>query len=197
MNESADVNIIQSPLNKAVVDRYYFIMKLPDCMQKKSSAWVLAQQEKGFDKNTVGWSIKTSNVPSDNIKSQDIGYGGASMTVSSHTKSQYNPLKIEFRIDNRYGNYMVVKEWMDLIQDDMEGYFDSNNIADGDKLGDYATDVTIVALDEFNNPVISWRYTHCFPTDISELSLDYTKSEEIDMTVEFKFSQKKVTYLQK
>lgn len=149
----------------------------------------------GFDKNTVGWTIQTSNIPADNIKSFDIPYGGSSITASTHTKSAYSPLKIKFRIDNRYANYLILKEWLDMIQDDQEGYYDANNLTDYQSLRGYATDISIASLDEFNNPIIIWRYTHCFPTDIDEINLDYTKSDDIDMTVTFKFSQKIMTHL--
>lgn len=112
------------------------------------------------------------------------------MYISSHTKTPYEPLVIHMKVDNLYNNYFTVYEWLNYIYDEREGHFDANGLAKGAAgLNKYSTNVSIVALDEYNKPVIQWVFTKAFPSELSGLNLNFQNSDEIELSATFLFSQ--------
>lgn len=107
-------------------------------------------------------------------------YAGGHYYVSSHTKTPYDPLKIEFKIDNKYANYFTIYEWMNMIYNEKQGYFDSENLSNG-RVGTqtYATNLAVIGTDEYDNPVIQWTFTNAFPTEVPSIKLDYQNTGEI------------------
>lgn len=183
-------DVIQSPLNKTLEDKFIFVMNLPDCLKNLKSKYVKQMQEVGIGKNAISWSLTDVEIPRINIKAQSMPYSGGHHYISSHTKTPYDLLKINFKIDNKYANYFTIYEWMNLIYHEKEGYFNAEGLA-GDKKGSqtYATQMAIVGTDEYNKPIIQWSFTHAFPTDISLIKLNYQNTGEIACSCSFAFSQ--------
>jgi hypothetical protein len=182
----------QSPLNKTFVDKYLFIFELPEALKKIQGEKSKIKDIIGINKKAIQWSITKAEVPNINIKANPVPYAGGNLYVSTHTKSAYDPFKITFKIDNNYLNYFTIYEWINFIYGESEGHFDEENLTSSTKFTSYAIPVSIVGLDEYNNPVIQWIFTYAFPTDLSSVSLDYTDSSEIECTATFVFSQMKI-----
>lgn len=188
----ADERVIQSTesaLNKTFADKFYFIFELPEALKNLKTDKSIIKAGLGVNKKALQWSIIKAEVPNINIKANAINYGGGSLHVSSHTKSPYDPFKITFKIDSSWLNYFTVYEWVNFIYGEKEGHFDEENLTKSKNFDSYAVPVSIVGMDEYNNPKIQWIFTYAFPTDISGISLDYTSTEEIEFTVTFVFSQ--------
>lgn len=183
-------DIIQSPLNKTLEDKFIFVMNLPDCLKNLKSKYVKQLSETGIGTNSVAWSLTNVEIPSNTIKAQSMPYSGGHHYISSHTKSPYDPLKIEFKIDSNYANYFTIYEWMNLIYHEKEGHFDAENLA-LDKTGSpvYSTQMAVIGTDEYNKPIIQWSFTHAFPTDLQSIKLNYQNTGEITCSVSFVFSQ--------
>lgn len=183
-------DIIQSPLNKTLEDKFMFVMNLPDCLKNLKSKYVKQLSDTGIGTNSVAWSLTNVDIPSNTIKAQSMPYSGGHHYISSHTKSPYDPLKIEFKIDNNYANYFTIYEWMNLIYHEKEGHFDADNLA-LDKFGStvYSTQLAVIGTDEYNKPIIQWSFTHAFPTDLQSIKLNYQNTGEITCSVSFVFSQ--------
>lgn len=80
-------------------------------------------------------------------------YAGGHHYVSSHTKSPYDSLKIEFKIDNKYANYFTIYEWLNLIYHEKEGHFDADKLAGGQYGSQtYATSLAVIGTDEYDKP---------------------------------------------
>lgn len=182
-------DIIQSPLNKTVSDKFVFIMNLPDCLKNAQHKYIQAMSEAGIGKNAISWSLTNVEIPRISIKSQSIPYGGGHMYISSHTKTPYDALKIEFKIDNKYANYFTIYEWMNLMYHERDGHFNADNLTDKIGIGAYATNIAVVGTDEYNKPAIQWTFTHAFPVEIPSIKLDYQNTSEIDCSCTFMFSQ--------
>lgn len=127
-----------------------------------------------------------------NIKAGQANYAGGTLHYSTHTKSPYDPFKITFKVDSNYLNYFTIYEWINFIYGESEGHFDEENLTNEETFKSYAIPVSIVGLDEFNEPVMQWIFTYAFPTDLSSISLDYTSTDEIEFTATFVFSQMRV-----
>lgn len=182
--------VIQSPLNKTYSDRYYFIMNLPEALKNLNSKYVAKNAAVGIAKESVKWSLVSVSIPNVNIKASSIPYMGGNAYVSSHTKSPYSPLTIDFKIDNLYTNYLTIYEWINFIYNEYEGHFDAENLAGGKSgLDAYGTTISVVSVDEYNQPVLQWVFTHAFPTELGGLDLNYQNTDEINCKATFVFSQ--------
>lgn len=183
-------DVIQSPLNKTLEDKFMFVMNLPDCLKNLKTNYVNQLSEIGVGKNAITWSLTNVQIPRESIKAQSLPYAGGHHYVSSHTKTPYDPLKIEFKIDNKYANYFTIYEWMNLIYHEKQGYYDAENLAKG-KFGSqaYATTLAVVGTDEYDKPIIQWSFTHAFPIDMPSIKLDYQNTGEITCSCDFAFSQ--------
>lgn len=183
-------DVIQSPLNKTHEDKFLFIMNLPDCLKNVQTSYIKDLQQAGIGKKAISWSLTNAQIPRNSIKAESMSYAGGHHYVSSHTKTPYDPLTIEFKIDNKYANYFTMYEWMNLIYHEKEGYYDASNIAKGVYGSQsYATSLSIVGTDEYDKPVIQWSFTHAFPTEIPSIKLDYQNTGQITCQCQFVFSQ--------
>lgn len=177
----------QSPLNKTFADKFLFIFELPQALKKLHQS-----ADDGISKKALQWSIIKADVPNINIKAGQANYAGGTLHYSTHTKSPYDPFKVTFKIDSNYLNYFTIYEWINFIYGESEGHFDQDNLTDSENFTVYAVPVSIVGLDEYNEPVIQWIFTYAFPTDLSSINLDYTSTNEIEFTVTFVFSQMRI-----
>lgn len=192
MDESKNIQSMQSPLNRTFIDKFLFIFELPEALKELRSVDAKMKSDMGVNKKSIQWSLIKADVPNINIKANAIPYGGGNLYVSSHTKSAYDPFKITFKIDSNYFNYFTIYEWINFIYGESQGHFDEEDLTDSTSFESYTCPVSIIGLDEYNNPVIQWIFTYAFPTDLSAVSLDYTNSDEIECTATFVFSQMKV-----
>jgi hypothetical protein len=183
-------DVIQSPLNKTLEDKFIFVMNLPECLKNIQSKYIKELSQAGIGKNAVAWSLTNVTIPRESIKAESMPYAGGHHYVSSHVKTPYDPLKIEFKIDNKYANYFTMYEWMNLIYHEKAGHFDAENLANG-VIGSqvYATNLSVVGTDEYDKPIIQWTFTNAFPTEIPSIKLDYQNTGEITCSCEFVFSQ--------
>lgn len=192
MSDEKIIQSTESPLNKTFADKFYFIFELPEALKNIRTEKTLVKAGMGINKKTVQWSIIKAEVPNINIKANPINYAGGTLHVSSHTKSPYDPFKITFKVDSNWLNYFTIYEWINFIYGEKEGHFDEENLTNSKSFTSYAVPVSIVGLDEYNNPAIQWIFTYAFPTDLSTISLDYTSTEEIEFTATFVFSQMRI-----
>lgn len=183
-------DVIQSPLNKTLEDKFLFIMNLPECLKNVQSKYIKELSSAGIGKNSIAWSLTNVTIPRESIKAESMPYAGGHHYVSSHVKTPYDPLKIEFKIDNKYANYFTMYEWMNLIYHEKAGHFDAENLANG-VIGSqvYATNLSVVGTDEYDKPIIQWTFVNAFPTEIPSVKLDYQNTGEITCSCEFVFSQ--------
>lgn len=183
-------DVIQSPLNKTLEDKFMFVMNLPDCLKNVQTKHIKELTSAGIGKNAVAWTLTNVTIPRNSIKAESMPYAGGHHYISSHTKTPYDPLKIEFKIDNKYANYFTIYEWMNLIYHEKEGYFDADNITNGKKGSQiYATSMAVIGTDEYDKPIIQWSFTNAFPTEIPSINLNYQNTGEITCSCEFVFSQ--------
>lgn len=192
MSDEKIIQSTESPLNKTFADKYFFIFELPEALKNLKTDKAIIKNGLGVNKKALQWSIIKAEVPSVNIKAGEINYAGGTLRYSTHTKSAYDPFKLTFKVDSNYLNYFTIYEWINFIYGEKEGHFDEEDLTNSKSFTSYAIPVSIVGLDEYNNPVIQWIFTYAFPTDLSSISLDYTSTDEIEFTVTFVFSQMRI-----
>ena len=184
--------MIQTPLNRSRSDKFILILDIPIALRKMVDPII----QDNFKIEPLEISIYGSPVPNISVPAIDVAYGGQVYKTSSFSRPAYNPLTVKFLIDNGYKNYWTIWNWLNLLND----YKTSTSTAhesnsDGkvkNPMFNYTSTFTIYGLDEFNNKIISFKYTQVLPTDLSEISFSSQEPNEINATATFVFNQLEV-----
>ena len=183
----------QSPLNRASKDKFYMVLNLPYILRERSKGDPL------LDIETLQISIFGTVVPAISIPPVELKYFGQSINVSSHNRPNYPPLNIA------YHNYYVLWKWLDLLNDPSKSIYNGTpldqltkeQISNSGVENEYQTTISIVALDEYNQPSIEFTYSHCFITNLGAINYSYRENEFIETTAEFQFNQLNITNFKK
>jgi hypothetical protein len=194
--------MLQPPLNRSRNDKFILVLDIPKALKNTFS------QGFGdyFNVEPLQISIFGSPVPSISVPSIRMPFGGQSYQTSSFSRPEYTPLSIKFLVDNNYKNYWLLWSWLNLLNDAKKSTSDANasitELTNPSKdavlknpMTDYASRFWIYGLDEFNKRIISFEYTHSFPTSLSELNYSNQDPSEISCTVSFVFNQLQVELL--
>lgn len=66
--------VIQSPLNKAAIDKWLFIFNLPDALKDLRAGHNVVNKELGVTREAVKWSLMSANIPSISIKADTVPF---------------------------------------------------------------------------------------------------------------------------
>lgn len=176
----------QSILNKSRADKFKLVFQIPNALKSVSN---INRSNNSVIEDSIQFSIYGTIVPAITVPALEIRYSGSTLYNSSHNKSPYPPVTVNFAIDNEYSNYWVIYKWLDLLHSQKEGIFDEANLIDDNIFTDYQTDLTVYGLDEFDNEKIQFVYTKAFPTDLGGITYNYRESGEIESSFTFVYSQ--------
>lgn len=181
--------MIQTPLNRSRNDKFILVLDLPVALKRKVDLTL----EENFKINPLQLSIYGSPVPAINIPSIDVGFGGQVYKTSTFSRPAYDPLTLRFLIDNGYKNYWVIWNWLNLLNNFKNSESTAHTIDEANSylkhpMSDYTSSFTIYGLDEFNNKIISFKYTNAFPTQLSEINFSNQEINEINSNVTFAFN---------
>lgn len=186
---------LQSSLNRTYKDRFLFTFTLPDALRDIRTNYVKLNEKAGISKDAIEFTLYGVNVPEIITKSENAPYSGSNLYISSHTRQPYNPVVVRFHVDNRFANYYAIYEWLNFIYDSHKGYFDAQNLSNHHDITAYQTNLSVAALDNYNNPIVQWIFTHAFPSQLSAIDYNYTDSGEIDCSATFEFAQMFVRHI--
>lgn len=112
---------------------------------------------------------------------------------SPGTKLSYDPLVVEFILDEELQGWKNLYDWM-LTMADPNGF----EKRDGSKelqTNKHFSDATLSILSGLNNPLLRIQYTNLFPLSISDIRFDTTQSADTIMTATATFRYQSYTYL--
>ena len=175
----------QSLLNKSRKDKFVLTIFLPEALRTSNSKDIRNNSKVNLD--SLQMSIYGTIVPKNIIPQEEVRYAGSTVYVSSHNKPSYEPVSVNFTIDNEFKNYWVIHKWLDLLRTERGGYYEHPEENKNIGLGQYSTDFTITAKDEYHNDVIQWVYKSAFPISLGEISYSYRDAGEIETSFEFVF----------
>tara|TARA_R110002050_G_scaffold274727_1_gene419273 strand:+ start:3034 stop:3663 length:630 start_codon:yes stop_codon:yes gene_type:complete len=203
----------QSVYNKSRVDKFILAFTTPACLQGISSDNQRATEHKSYQKvmpKKMQFSIHGAVVPAINIPPIEVPKYGQTLKVSSHTRSPYEDVQVQFTVDNQFNNYWYIWRWLDIITSAKTSEYDPHNQGGAHELGsqrgrlemqppglllDYASDFTMYALNEYNKETVSFLYKQAFPISLGNINYDYRSENEIDCSFTFAFTQLLVTLL--
>lgn len=188
----------QSPFNKLRKDRFLLVLNLPDSLKKINSKFT--RDEDSINLNTMQFSVYGATIPEIIIPQVDIIYGGQSYAQSSFHRPLWEPVTVNFTVDNRMNNYWVIYSWLNLLNDAETGIYDPKNLTNRpaelknikptiDSIAEYSTDISIFLLDEYDKRVVEFVFKKAFPTSLGGMNLNYRTSDEIETSFTFAYSQ--------
>jgi hypothetical protein len=184
----------QSILNKSRKDKFTLVISLPKSLipyNKKQS-----RLNANVNLDTLQFSIYGTVVPKNSIPEEDARYAGGNVYVSSHNKPSYDPVTINFTIDNEFNNYWVIHKWLDLLRNEKSSIYEEEITPKDAGLGQYSTDFVVIAKDEYHNDVIQWTYKNAFPISLGEIVYSHRDGAEIETSFEFVFMRMETKLLQ-
>ena len=180
---------VQSAFNKERKDKFVMVLPIPEFLKKDVSK--NSRSNNQVNPDSVQFSIYGSIVPKVVVENVPIRYSGQTLNVTSYNRPEYDPVTVNFTIDNRFNNYWFIYKWLDKLQDDYKGYFNAGkDYPKGEVVeSEYMADFTIYGLDEYNKKVVQFDYTKAFPTFLGGIDYNYRNPDEIETTFTFSYSQ--------
>lgn len=189
------ITYTQSPFNKTRKDKFLMVMDMPVPLKQIASKF-----DRGEDTilpDTLQFSVYGAVIPEINVPAIENRYAGQTQYATSHAREPYPPVTIDFTVDNRFNNYWVIYTWLNLLNDDKQGYFDVTGLTTpvpsvGNKFPSYSqykTTISIFGLDEYNKRVIEFKYIDAFPTNLGGISYSYRDGTELESSFTINYSQ--------
>lgn len=180
----------QSFLNRASKDKFLMILELPFVMRNNSSI-----NDFYPDIESLQISVYGTVVPDIIVPEIDVRYAGQNLHLSTYTRPNYPPLTINFVVDNEYKNYFLLWKWLEIMNlplDDKYGGSQTQSREDAYLLGsnfEYQTDFSILALNEYNEVALEFKYYKAFISSLGSINYSYRDGEILESSAQFHFSQ--------
>ena len=182
------------------------VLSLPTALRDINTHSLLDDQPSMINDNALQFSIYGAEIPRVVVPEIVVPYAGQSFKVSGHTRPAYPNVVVNFTIDSKFKNYWVIYKWLDLLNNDHSSSYDDDNLSNKPQVDpaaltngkslippvEYQADITLYALDEFNEKIAKFVYTSAFPVGLGGIAFNYRTEGEIETTFEFAFSQLKM-----
>jgi len=179
------------------------VIDLPEPLRKINTTDINNRDDNSVNENSLQFSVYGSIIPEVRIPEIVERYAGQSYKGSTHVREPYPNISVNFTIDNKFNNYWVIHKWLDILNNDKESVFDSDNISETPNIALaernktkspvpptlYQANITIYGKDEFDKNVIKFVYTNAFPVGLGKIDYNYRTENELETTFEFAFSQ--------
>jgi len=180
--------ILNSPLNSSSKDKFIMVLNMPYILQQ------YAEDDDLLNMDFLQMSVHGTIVPTITIPPVEVRYGGQSANVSSHSRPNYEPLTINFIIDNQYKNYYVLWKWLAILNDPKTSSYEGStteqrSLGKSGNIHEYQTTLSIMSLDEYNKPVIAFNYHNAFITSLGGINYSYRDGEILESSAQFAFNQ--------
>ena len=196
----------QAILNKARQDKFLLNLTLPEPLLKINKKLPTHRGKISLD--SLQFSVYGAVVPKVQINEVALPQYGQVMKTSSHKREPYDPLVVNFKVDNNFWNYWTIWTWLNLLNDQDTGGFDADDLIPnaqpkGGKMPgalhtsnreqkiqeSYTTNMSLYGLDEYENKTIQFNYWGVFPTTLDGISYNYQTPDEIESSVSFSYSK--------
>lgn len=182
----------QSILNKNRKDKFLLVLNLPEVLKEINKISPSDRESKYINFDSLQYSVYGAVVPTITVSDIDTAFGGQVAKFTSYNRPAYNPITVNFTIDNGFNNWWVLWSWLNLLNNSKTGKYNSDDISQPDLVrvtNSYQADITIYGLDEYNNKKIQFDYTNAFITGLGEIVYNYRDSEQIESSFTFAFNQ--------
>jgi hypothetical protein len=179
----------QSVLNRSSKDKFLLVLNLPLLLRKKATT------NKNISIDPLQISVYGTIVPTIQVPPNEVRFSGQSYNVSSHTRPNYEPLTVNFVVDNDFKNYWNLWYWLNCLNDARKSTYKASpktsplDVIEQGNLLDYQTNLSILSYNEYNETNAEFIYYNSFITSLGSINYSYRDPEIIETTATFQFSQ--------
>lgn len=168
----------QTILNKSRKDKFILTIPIPPLLREWNKKDIRSNAFIDLDK--LNLSVYGSIVPDNNVPAIEAPYSGGTIYVSSHSRPAYEPVAVNYTIDNEFNNYWAIYTWLNWLRNEKTGIFNGRVQPKDAGLGQYSTDFILQAKDEYHNTKIQWVYKSAFPIIQRGIEYNYRDGGEIE-----------------
>lgn len=183
---ATNLSIFQSAFNKQRKDKFIMVFDLPKILKLQQSA--LERSNNKVIPDAVQCSIYGTIIPSLNIPSTNVPYGGQVPKVTTYNRPAFENMTVNFTIDNMFNNYWNIYRWLNSFNEGKTGLYNSP-IASKGFMPDYQTNITIYGKDEYNKNVIKFDFLHCFPVSLGGVNYSDRDAGEMESSFQYAYHQ--------
>lgn len=191
--------MLQATLNRSRNDKFLLVLDLPIALKNSQDNVIQSK----YSADPIQFTIYGSPVPKITVPEINLPFGGQVLKVSSMSRPAYPSLDVKFLVGNGYQNYWILWKWLNLFNDSKNSTselntpanFIGNDIRLTNPLSHYISNFTLFALDEFDNKIISFKYSNAFVTSLGQINYSYQDPTEITCDVSFAYNQLEVELL--
>ena len=186
--ETNPSEIDQSLLNKARQDKFILALTLPEALRSVNTK--NDRQNTNVIQDSLQFSIYGVVIPKVIVTDVEGRYSGQTFHFTSHKRPAYDNVKVKFTVDNRFNNYWVIYKWINLLNNNREGFFHAEDIPIVHHPYElYSTNISVFGLDEYDNRTIQFDFVGVIPVSLGHIDYSYRNAEEMETEFEFSFSQ--------
>jgi hypothetical protein len=183
---ATNLSIYQSAFNKQRKDKFIMVFDLPKILKSQQS--VLERGNNKVIPDAVQCSIYGTIIPSLNIPSTNVPYGGQVPKVTTYNRPAFENMTVNFTIDNMFNNYWNIYRWLNSFNEGKTGLYNSPIPSKG-FMPDYQTNITIYGKDEYNKNVIKFDFLHCFPVSLGGVNYSDRDAGEMESSFQYAYHQ--------
>ena len=148
------------------------------------------RQNTNVIQDSLQFSIYGVVVPEVAVTDVESKFSGQTFHFTSHKRPAFDNVKVKFTIDNRFNNYWVIYKWINLLNNNKEGFFHAEDIPIVEQPYElYSTNVSLFGLDEYDKRTIQFDFVGVVPVSIGAIDYNYRENKELETEFQFSFSQ--------
>lgn len=178
----------QAPLNKARTDKFLMVLDIPSTL--KSINTTDDRNNSTVNSDAITFSIYATQIPEVMVQDSETKFSGQTFHFTSHHRPEYGNVTVQFTVDNQFNNYWVIYKWINLLNNNKEGFFDAEGLSTVENpFETYSSTATVFGLDEYDNKKIQFDFIGLVPVKLGMIDYNYRTEAEIESSFEFSFSQ--------
>lgn len=178
----------QSPLNKARTDKFLMVLDIPGALKAINTSD--DRNNSTVNSDAITFSIYATQIPEVMVQDSETKFSGQTFHFTSHHRPEYGNVTVKFTVDNQFNNYWVIYKWINLLNNNKEGFFDAEGLSTVENPFEvYSSTATVFGLDEYDNKKIQFDFIGLVPVKLGMIDYNYRTEAEIESSFEFSFSQ--------
>ena len=178
----------QSQFNKARSDKFLLVLDIPEALRAIDTRE--ARGNNLVDSKSITYSVFATQIPDVQVHDTETKFSGQAFHFTSHHRPEYGNVTVKFTIDSQFKNYWVVYKWINILNNNQDGFFDAEGLSIADNPFEaYSTTATLYGLDEYDKKKIQFDFIGVVPVKLGGINYDYRTEDEIETFLEYSFSQ--------
>jgi len=112
----------QAVFNKGRKDKFLMVITLPNILREINSEILSERSQTLLKQEALQFSIYGSPIPQVRVPDQKLGIYGQTYNVTSQVRDPYDPINVNFTVDNRFSNWWVLWKWLEVLNNPKDSF---------------------------------------------------------------------------